>query len=691
MEADFSGWATKNGIKCSDGRIIGQDAFKHQDKFNLPLVWRHNHTNLDNVLGHVMLENRADGVYSYGFFNDTEAGQKAKELVLNKDVDSLSIFAKNLVHEGSLVKHGDITEVSLVMAGANIGAKIDNVSLAHGDGSYEIVEDEAIIYSGEFLQHENPEGDIVGNQNTAVADDEELQHAASTATATATKDDETVGDILNTLTPKQQEAVEYVVGAAVAAAQDPDGDGDNDAAAGVAADKASKASSMAHSADIDLTDEAFLAHVDNKIQEGFNTMRNAFEQNGDGKTLAHEARPKLTKDQLQAIINDESKGSLYQSFLSHAEEYGITDIDLLFPDATYDGNGIAYISRRMEWVQNVLDGTKHSPFSRIKSFVADITADQARAKGYAKGNLKKDEIIKMLRRVTTPTTVYKKQKLDRDDIIDIVDIDILVWIQGEMRLLLDEEIARAILVGDNRESDDDDKIDEDSVRPIAYDIDMYNTTVQLDSTLSVDEMIDAIVEGLNNFKGSGTPTLYTTRAVRTKMLLAKDAVGRRLYPTMVELSAALTVADVIDVEAMEDHSDLIAIAVNLIDYTVGADKGGEINLFDFFDIDYNQQKYLLETRISGSLTRPKSAVTFVVDAANVVTPQAPAFNNGTGVVTIPAQTGVVYTNSDTGAILASGAQAAINVGSSFDIKAIPAEDYGFTQNVARDWTFTRTA
>jgi hypothetical protein len=327
----------------------------------------------------------------------------------------------------------------------------------------------------------------------------------------------------------------------------------------------------------------------------------------------------------------------------------------------------------------------------VKSLSADITADEARAKGYVKGNRKKDEVIKLLKRVTEPTTVYKKQKLDRDDIVDITDVDILAWIKGEMRVMLDEEIARAILIGDNREVDDDDKIDEEKIRPIAYDDDLYNTTIQISSTLATDELIDAIVEGLNDYKGTGTPTFFTTRKVFTKMILSKDGVGRRLYATKAELAAALTVADVITVEAMELNSDIVGIAVNLYDYNVGADQGGEINLFDFFDIDYNQQKYLLETRISGALTRPKSAVTFVVDAANVVTPQEPTFVNSTGVVTIPSQTGVVYKNAATGVTLTSGAQTAINVGDTIEIEAVPATNYGFTHNSDTEFVFTRTA
>lgn len=663
MEADFSGWATKSGIKCTDGRTIMPDAFKHQDRMTVPLVWQHQHNGPENVLGHAVLENRKDGVYTYCYLNGTDQGINAKMLVQHKDVDSLSIFARRLKQNGSLVMHGDITEVSLVLSGANMEAKIDNISLMHGDSIVGESDSEAIIYTGEELQHENPEGDIVGNKIEEEIEEEEVLEHAATATA-----DETIQDVFDTLSEKQKNVVYFMMGEAL--------------------DKTGSDNSAAHAAFSD--DEEFLAHVDNQIQEGFSNMaRNTFEN--AGASVAHAERPKLTLTQLQTVLEDGTKyGSLKESFLAHADEYGIDNIDLLFPDATLDKNGVTYVSRRMEWVNDVLSKTHHSPFARIKSLSADLTADEARAKGYVKGSLKKDEVIKMLRRTTTPTTVYKKQKLDRDDIIDITEVDVLVWIQAEMRVMLDEEIARAILFGDNRESDDEDKIDEDKVRPIAYDIDMYNTTVNVDSTLAVGLLIDAIVTGLNNFKGSGAPTFYTTRAVFTKMILVKDTLGRRLYATKTELAAALTVSEIVTVEAMEDNSDLVGIAVNLSDYTVGADKGGEINLFDFFDIDYNQQKYLLETRISGALTKPKSAVTFVLDAADVVTPQAPTFVNGTGVVTIPSQAGVIYKNANTGVVLTAGAQTAIAVGETFDIEAVPAPNYGFTHEADRDFTFTRT-
>ena len=675
---DFSGWATKYGIRCSDGRVIDETAFAHMDGKSLPLVWLHQHNNLDNVLGHVELEHRpGEGMWVRGFMNGTENGEMAKKMVLNKDLNSLSIFAKKLQQMGSHVQHGVLTEVSLCKGGANAEARIENVNIMHGDDIVGENDEEAIIFSGDFLQHDDSEGEIVGNETKTEAE-EQAETLSHTATAVAEKPaagEETISvqDVIDSMTPIQRDTMFAVV---------------NEALEGATTDEAGV---VAHSDEITL-DEETLAHIDgtiaDKIKEGIATMGNVFEQNGK---VAQAERPRLSLVQLTTILDDGPKfGSLKESFLAHAEEYGIEDINFLFPDAKLDNNGITWVSRRMEWVDYVLNGVHKSPFSRVKSLSADITADEARAKGYVTGSRKKDEVVKLLKRVTEPTTVYKKQKLDRDDIVDITDVDILAWIKGEMRVMLDEEIARAIIVGDNREVDDDDKIDEEKIRPIAYDDDLYNTTIQVSSTLSTDELIDAIVEGLNFYKGTGTPTLFTTRKVFTKMILSKDGVGRRLYPTKAELAAALTVDNIITVEAMEINSDIVAVCVNLYDYNVGADKGGEINLFDFFDIDYNQQKYLLETRMSGALVKPKSAVTFVVDSSNVLTPQAVTFVNGTGVATVPSQVGVVYKNKETGATLASGAQAAISVGQTLEVEAVPDDGYGLTHNADRFWSFTRT-
>lgn len=650
MEADFSGWATKNDLKCSDGRTIKADAFKHQDKMTVPLVWAHQHDGPENVLGHAVLENRAFGVYTYGFFNETENGKTAKDLVKHGDINSLSIYANKLVQKGADVIHGDIKEVSLVMAGANPGAFIDNVNLLHGDG-LEVDETEAVIYTG----------------ITGFSDEEPVEHAdTKEKTPVAPTQDKTVPEIVDSMTEEQKNAMYFLIGQAL-----------------------DEAGTAKHSG---MSDEDFIAHVETtintKLEEGLTNMHNIFE--GKDKKVVDE-RATLSHDQLKTIIDDGPKfGSLRESFLAHAGDYGIDDIELLFPDARTDGNGIAFISRRTEWVNNVLTQTKHSPFSRIKSLAADITADEARARGYVKGNLKKDEVIKLLKRVTTPKTVYKKQKLDRDDIVDITEVDIITWLKAEMRLMLDEEIAVAVLVGDGREPDDDDKIDEDHIRPIAFDVDMYNTRIELtDANPAPAVIIEQILRARKSYKGTGTPTFYTTDDVLTDLILDKDTLGRRFYSTEEELAAALRVKEIVTVEAMERVTDVVGILVNLVDYTIGADRGGEINTFDDFDIDYNQQKYLIETRISGALTKPKSAVTIIRNQGTVVTPNAPTFVSSTGIVTIPAQTGVIYKNDDTGATLTAGAQNAIAAGSTLNVQAVPDTGYSFPHNGDFDWGFTR--
>lgn len=688
MEPDFSGWATKSNIKCTDGRTIMPGAFKHQDKQTVPLVWQHNHSNPDNVLGHATLEDRAFGTYVYAFFNGTPNGLHQKEAVKHKDVVSLSIYANNLSEQQKHVMHGDIKEVSLVLAGANPEATIDYINFAHGENIV-VSEDEAIIYTGLSLRTEDfshsDEDDDLENENGDKTMGDELTHAGTaTATPPAAPETQTVQDVFNTMTPEQQEAAFFVIGEAVKKAE---------------AEKGGAASTTAAHSELGgepLDTEAILQHMDatinDKITEGFSTMEHNIFEAQAGKNKKDDDRRVLSHSELQTILDDGPKfGSLKQSFIAHAQEYGVEDINLLFPDATMDGNGITYLSRRMDWVQSVLSGTKHTPFSRIKSISADITADAARAKGYVKGNLKKEEVIKMLRRITTPTTVYKKQKLDRDDITDITEIDFLTWIQAEMRVMLDEEIAGAILIGDGRDSEDPDKIDETSVRPIAYDIDMYNTSVSLDAGITPDDFVDQVVLGLNNFKGSGVPIMYTTRNWLTQMLLTKDTLNRRFYATKVELAAALGVSDIIDVEILDRDSDLVAIVVNLTDYTIGADAGGQINLFDFFDIDYNQQKYLLETRISGALTRPKSAVSFFLNSGRIVTPDVPSFAPTTGVLTVPSQTGVTYIDADTNTTLSAGAQTAIALSAIINIEAIPAAGYGFTHDSDVAWTFQRNA
>lgn len=568
---DFGGYATKANLKCSDGRVITPGAFKGDSGHRVPLVWQHIHDDPDNVLGHAILENRDDGVYAYGVFNDTPAGQRGKELVKHGDITALSIYANNLVQKGSEVLHGVIREVSLVMAGANPGAMIDNLSIQHGD-SVESLNDEAVIYTGLELQHADS-GDTQGEN---VVTDTSTESKTSESSSDS---DKTVQDVFDSLTDEQKNVVYYMIGEAL--------NGDDTA-----------------------------EHSD---MEGNGMSRNVFEGDEDFESVPH-----LSHSQIETIFKDAQRhGSLKDSFLAHAGEYGIDNIDILFPDAKTLQGQPDLIKRRTEWVDSVLSGTRHSPFSRIKSIAATLTADEARAKGYIKGKLKKEEVFPLLKRVTTPTTVYKKQKLDRDDIIDITDLDVVAFLKAEMRVMLDEELARAILVGDGRAVDDDDHIkaplngvDGEGIRPIWTDSDLYAIHTTLEANVGYADMIDAVIRARKEYRGSGTPTLYLSTGLLVEFLLLKDTIGRRLYATQAELASAMGVSSIVEVPVMDglsrtkgtDTVNLIGIVVNLADYTVGADKGGEISMFDDFDIDYNQYKYLLETRASGTLTHPYSAL-----------------------------------------------------------------------------------
>ena len=680
QKPDFSGWATKNDLRCSDGRVIKANAFAHMDKVTVPLVWMHQHNNPENVLGHAVLENRAFGVYTHGYFNDTPAAQHMKQAVKHKDVTALSIYANNLEERravgGKEVFHGDIKEVSLVVAGANPGAFIENINLVHGD-QYETIEEEAIIYTGDELVH----GDDMPEQENEMADnikdtvDEALAHATATDTADKSEkkiEDKPLQEIFDGFSPEEKEVVYYLLEQAV-----PD------------VDQAVQHGDISMTLDEDAK-SAILAHFDDKfdnIKEGLTDMtRNLFEQNGSkAAAAAGEGRKTLSHGLLETIMKDAKTSTLKEAFIAHADgtEYGIEDIDFLFPDARTLSNSPELLSRRTEWVAKVLGDTKHSPFSRIKSIVADITADEARAKGYVKGNLKKEEIIKLLKRVTTPTTVYKKQKLDRDDIIDITDLDVVAWLKAEMRLMLDEEIARAILVGDGREPDDEDKIDEDHLRPIAFDVDMYAEKVNLASNATQVQVEDGILRARSKYKGTGTPTMFTTDEVLTNLFLQRDGDGRRIYKTVEEVAAALRVAEIVVVEVMEDTPEILAIIVNLADYTIGADRGGAISMFDDFDIDYNQYKYLIETRISGALTKPKSALVVRQAPGNVVTPTQPPYNSTTHVITIPAVTGVIY--SIDGVDKTAGALPAIT--ETTEVEARAAAGYSFPHGTDADWVF----
>lgn len=559
---DFSGWATKNDLQCADGRIIRRDAFKQQDGETVSLVWNHQHNTPDNVLGHALLENRNDGVYAYCTFNKTESGKKAKELVEHGDVVSLSIWANQLKQNGKDVIHGTIRELSLVLAGANPGAFIDTV-LSH-DGIE--ADDEMIInYNENIMLYHSDDTQNNKKENTKVGD--------------TNKKEKTVKDVFDTFTEEQKNVVYAIIGQAF-----------NDAG-------------------IDVDDE------EDEDNGGDNNMKhNVFDQEDTQQDNI------LMHDAMETIINDGKRyGSLKESFLAHAQDYGIENIDYLFPDAQSLNTPPDFIKRETSWVQKVMNGTHHTPFSRIKSMFADITEDEARAKGYIKGKIKKEEVFSLLKRTTTPTTIYKKQKLDRDDIIDITDFDVVAWLKTEMRMMLDEEIARAILVGDGRLASSDDKINESNIRPIAFDEDLYTikANVSVTSTATSDDkakaFINAVIKSRKNYKGSGTPTLFTTEDVVTDILLLEDGIGHKLYKSVDEVATALRVKEIVTVEIMEgitgkNGGELMGVIVNLADYNIGADKGGAVNMFDDFDIDYNQQKYLIETRCSGALIKPYSAI-----------------------------------------------------------------------------------
>lgn len=555
---DFSGWATRNNLKCSDGRTIMRDAFKDNDGRTVPLVWNHEHNDPFSVLGHAMLENKPEGVYAYCKFNDTESGQNAKLLVQHGDVVALSIYANQLKQQNGNVYHGAIREVSLVLAGANPGAFIDSI-IKHDDGT----DEEAIIYSGE-------EDIILAHAEEEKNDPEQKEKKEEPKMA-----EKTVKDVFDEMTEEQKTVVYAMIGQAL---ED----------AGV---------------DIDEEDK----------KEDTPMKHNVFDNDNEQEDNV------LSHSEMNAIFSDAKRyGSLKDSVLAH----GINNIDYLFPEAQSLNTPPDFITRDMGWVQKVMNSVHRTPFSRIKSMFANLTEDDARAKGYIKGKLKKDEVFGLLKRTTTPTTIYKKQKLDRDDVVDITDFDVVAWLKSEMRMMLDEEIARAILVGDGRTSGSDDKINETNIRPIWTDSELYtikslvNVTKDATAAVVASEFIDQAVRARKDYKGSGSPKLFIAEELLTECLLLKDVNGRRIYKDVNELATAMMVSEIVVVPVMEGlkrtGSDgtyhLKGIIVNMNDYNVGADKGGAVNMFDDFDIDYNAQKYLIETRCSGALIKPYSAI-----------------------------------------------------------------------------------
>ena len=662
MEPNFSGYATKYGLKCSDGRTISHPAFQEYDGLKVPLVWEHNKKgSVENILGHAFLKARPDGIYAYGYFNETPMGSYAKTAVDHGDIESLSIKAGALVERGNEVLHGKLVEVSLVTLGANPGALIDNVMLSHSSDTEK--SDEAIIYTGLMLEHESPEES---------SDEKEGENTMA---------DSKISDVWNTMNDEQKEAVAYLVSEALQHSDDTD-EAEDEAEEDESDEDEDETEEDETEEDEESTDSSEQL---NHSEDGTPMTRNIFENQGKAvKTGAT-----LTHDQLQAIATDAHEmGSYKKAFLAHADEYGITDIDLLFPDAKSLQDSPEWIKRRTEWVSKVLGGTHHSPFAKVKTLSADITHAEARAKGYIKGSLKKDEFFGLKKRTTGPKTIYKKQKLDRDDIIDITDLDVVAWLKAEMRLMLEEEVARAILFGDGRAVDDEDKIQDpagaqfgEGIRSIAHDHDFYAHQVTIPANASGESRIEAVLRQMEFYSGSGSPSYYTTRAELIDLLLLKDRLGRRLYGSASELASAMGVSEVVPVDVPAPDG-VVGIVVNLRDFTVGANKGGETSFFDNFDIDYNQHKYLYESRLSGGLTRFKSALVIRRDEGTQVTPLAPSFDAATNTITLPSTAGVIYmVNEEEG----SGS---VVITEDVVVEAVPDEDYYFTSNSTVIWEFS---
>lgn len=572
MGYDFSGYATKNDLTCGDGRIIRKDAFKDCDGKTVPLVWHHIHNDPMNVLGHADLENRDDGVYAYCSFNDTPQGQNAKTLVQHGDVTSMSIYANKLKQQGNNVLHGMIREVSLVLAGANPGALIDPLSIQHSDGDVTELDDEAIIYSGEIFHAED----------MSHADDDEEDDVPSKTNS----GEKTVQDVIDSMTEEQKNVMYFMVGQAL---QGEGADDDDD-------------------------------DVEHSYMED-DMHQNVFDQMDDTETLSHDAMNEILAEAPRV-------GNLKDAFLEH----GIENLEILFPEARAIDNTPTFIQRENSWVSAWWGALKKTPFSRIKSRTANITEYEARARGYVKGNQKIEEFFSLAARTTTPTTVYKLQKLDRDDIVDIVDMDVVAWMKAEMRMMLEEELAVATLIGDGRPANDVSKIDESHIRPIYHDDDLYciHQVVTIPQSATYVQIADALIDtallSRKDYKGSGQPWFVTTNDVLTRMLLAKDQIGHRLYKTEAELATALRVSRILEVPVLEgaqrtakvpgqtegstvnETRTLLGLIVNPNDYVIGADKGGAVTMFDDFNLDFNKYEYLIETRCSGALQDPYTAI-----------------------------------------------------------------------------------
>lgn len=631
---DFGGYATKNDLRCADGRTIRRNAFKECDGTTVPLVWQHSHGKPGDVLGHAVLENRDDGVYAYGSFNNTDSGRNAKELVKHGDVRALSIYANQLIQKGGDVLHGMIREVSLCLAGANPGARIEDLAVAHFDEDG--AELEAQVYNGENIELFHSDDDYEEQEDETMDEEMGLQEVIDTMdedqynamlyvvdqalnhsdeSGEELGEDASIQDIIDTMNDQQKDALVYVVSNALESAEGSDDDYYDD-----------------DDSDADDYDD-----YDDYEEDESDMMEHAYENYETDAAIAHDA--------MNAVIEDGKRfGSLRESFKFHAEEgaiahaidttgmdlptltnqeyntkfgYGVNSPEMLYPEAKSLNIPPEFIKRDTDWVSVVWNGVHRTPFSRIKSMFANITEDEARAKGYIKGKMKKEEFFSLMKRVTVPQTVYKKQKLDRDDIIDITDFDVVRWIRQEMRIMWDEETARAMLIGDGRPGTDSDKISEEHIRPIAKDVALFTIQKEVEEGATLEatakNMMRAAVRARKDYKGSGDPIMFTTEDWLTSMLLIEDGIGHYIYKSVSELATALRVSRIVTVPVMEgfkldNGNELMAIIVNLKDYNVGTDKGGEVNMFDDFDIDYNQYKYLIESRCSGALIKPYSAI-----------------------------------------------------------------------------------
>ena len=625
MKSDFSGYATKNNIRCSDGRTIMHNAFAEQDGDVVPLVWQHDHNSPDNVLGHALLENRDDGVYCYGVFNDTPTAKQAKELVSHGDINSLSIYANHLSQNGGNVEHGVIREVSLVLAGANPGAMIDNVAIQHSDGNVDELDDEAVIYSGEELNHSDVFDIVPMDDEYEPEYEDDISHADG---SDEDSDGETIQDVFDTLTDKQKNVVYALIGMALNKNSsgdmehaDSDEDSEDETIQDVFDTLTDKQKNVVYAL-IGLAIDNATGNKENNTAEHSafeGDAMNIFEKNGmvasTADYVSHE-----DQEAFMTAVAKENPTSFKDFALAHAQDYGIKDIGILFPDAKAVENQPELYKRDTEWVSTVLSGTRHTPFSRIKTYYADLTEDTARAKGFTldrdKNKRKMDEIFKVAKRQTTPTTIYKKQKLDRDDIIDITDFSVVNFLMSEMKVMLDEEIARAVLIGDGRSASAEDHINTENIRPIVGDDEMY---VIYSVATAADEDMTAFVDRVRTSKtgylGSGTPTMFISPSKHGQLMVQRDKVGRRLYDTDASLAAAMGVSAIVEVPLFENlvdpkkqNNNVDALIVNLRDYTIGTDNGGAVTSFEDFDIDYNQKKYLMETRMSGALTKLKSAI-----------------------------------------------------------------------------------